>query len=76
MDARKGPGPDSSVKEQLLAGLCLGGLLPVLSWVLESSVLAFLCSLALSFVVSGLWRQRALVRRAADQRDESEPPAS
>lgn len=76
MDARKGPKPDSSVKEQLLAGLCLGGILPVLSWAMESSVLAFLCSLALSFVVSGLWRQRALLRRAADQRDDRKPPAA
>lgn len=76
MDAREGPRPDSSAKEQLLAGLCLGGLLPVLSWVVESYVVAFLCSVALSFVVSGLLRQRALLRRAADQLGDREPPAA
>lgn len=76
MDARKGPKPESSAKEQLLAGLCLGGLLPVLSRITDSYVMALLCSLALSFVVSGLLRQRALLQRAADQQDGGEPPAA
>jgi hypothetical protein len=76
MDARRGSRPDSSLKEQMLAGLCLGGLLPVLAQVAEISVMAFLCSLALSFVLSGLWRQWAHLRRPADQRDHREPPAA
>lgn len=74
MNAGKTPQPAGSPKEQLLAAVCLGGLLPLLSWVLDSYLVALVCSLALSFVVSGLLRQRALLHRGTDQHTDPGPP--
>jgi hypothetical protein len=76
MNAGKTPQPAGSPKEQLLAAVCLGGLLPLLSWLLDSYLVALACSLALSFVISGLLRQRALLRRGADRPADPESPTT
>jgi hypothetical protein len=76
MNAGKTPQPAGSPKEQLLAAVCLGGLLPLLSWLLDSHLVALVCSLALSFVISGLLRQRALLRRGTDPHTDPEPPTT
>ena len=56
----EGPG-----KGPFLTALLLGGLYPVLSRLVDSSVVALVCSVALGFVVSGLLRQRAQARGQA-----------
>ncbi|MCD1144027.1 hypothetical protein LQU92_02065 [Kocuria sp. LUK] len=55
----EGPG-----KGPFLTALLLGGLYPALSRLVDSSVVALVCSVALGFVVSGLLRQRAQARDA------------
>ncbi|ALU39940.1 hypothetical protein AS188_09505 [Kocuria flava] len=55
-----GPG-----REPFLTALLLGALYPVLSRLVDSSVVALVCSVALGFVVSGLLRQRAQARDQA-----------
>ncbi|GEO96861.1 hypothetical protein [Kocuria turfanensis] len=76
MNAGKTPQPAGSPMEQLLAAVCLGGLLPLLSWLLDSYLVALVCSLALSFVISGLLRQRALLRRGSDRHSDPEHPTT
>ncbi|MCJ8505353.1 hypothetical protein MRU69_10865 [Kocuria flava] len=69
----EGPG-----KEPFLTALLLGGLYPVLSRLVDSSVVALVCSVALGFVVSGLLRQRAQARgaeRSPASREDSDAPS-
>ncbi|MFE7631620.1 hypothetical protein [Kocuria sp. NPDC057446] len=76
MDAGRTPQTAGSPRGQLMLAVCLGGLLPLLSWLLDSYVVALVCSLALSFVVSGLMRQRAQLRRGTGGPTGGErPPA-